>query len=441
MYSNRYVYDALYGLIHLPDYVWETMLCPEVQRLREVRLCNINSLCLPGGANINRYEHAIGTVHLALQCLQNLHMRVDKVTGKRIVLAALLHDIMSAAFGHSVQYVLGNRGYEHESVYDIVESKVPKDQLQYCYQQSRFQPIFFGMHRRLPSLLNNADLMEIGQIVAGQGTYGPLISSGIDLDNIDNVYRLAYHIGLTGTTRVPIELANSIWSADGRLIIDYYAVDLLKDWYQVRRTLYRFLLLNPDEFSAKCMLQEALELASERSEVSFYWHDVDYQLLEKLANSTDEVAIIISRLMVGDLYGCLGIYSTSNTDAYAILSNSQERRKLEMLVESQVRKAGHNLYKKANVGIHVIKDVNKTERQVRILTSKGKEITIGTPSSRLLVGVFLKNVHFSMHKIKENTLKASGIQNVVRNVLGDTLVDKDLEEIEPYGESTEAIPN
>ena len=69
--EERYIYDALYGAINLPDFIWDIISCPELQRLREVRLCNINSLCLTGGANINRYEHAIGTCYLAKVCLDN----------------------------------------------------------------------------------------------------------------------------------------------------------------------------------------------------------------------------------------------------------------------------------------------------------------------------------------------------------------------------------
>lgn len=46
MYENKYIYDSLYGVIYLPEYVWKVIFTPEVQRLRELRLCNINSLCM-----------------------------------------------------------------------------------------------------------------------------------------------------------------------------------------------------------------------------------------------------------------------------------------------------------------------------------------------------------------------------------------------------------
>ena len=57
------------------------MLTPEVQRLREVRLCNINSLCITGSANTNRYEHSVGTAFLAqinIESKLQKHLRLSK---------------------------------------------------------------------------------------------------------------------------------------------------------------------------------------------------------------------------------------------------------------------------------------------------------------------------------------------------------------------------
>ena len=68
---NMYIYDALYGKIEFPSLVWKCMLTPEVQRLREVRLCNINSLCITGSANTNRFEHSVGTAFLATLNIKN----------------------------------------------------------------------------------------------------------------------------------------------------------------------------------------------------------------------------------------------------------------------------------------------------------------------------------------------------------------------------------
>lgn len=459
MYKNRYVYDALYGPVTYPGYVWEVLLTPELQRLREVRLCNINSLCLTGGANISRYEHSLGTAYLAMQSTQVWPWGLDAKTHRRIILAALLHDVGSSAFGHSIQYVISPEGFEHESFYDIINPESHRESEKYGYQDTLMQPIYFGMPKRLVHILPDDDLRAINEIISGKGPYGPLINGNIDLDNIDNVFRLAYHIGIVRSGKTPLNLAQSIRIINGQLVLDDGACHFVEDWYNVRRELYRYLLLNPDEFSAKCMLQEALELARRVTSVPFVWNDVDFDLLEKLAKSTGEVPSIISRLMLGDLYGCVGIYSTSSVEVHDELSNKaadhalkveqlanlyQEqpeliqlpmRRSLEKLLEDLLRGLGIGDLKTALIAIHTIKDVNKTQRQIRILTSKGKYIEIGDPTRRVLIGVFFKNAHLSMSKISPDLLEKWRVRNIVREFLKTQLMDPNIEELIPYGEA------
>lgn len=433
MYLDRYIYDVLYGKVHYPEYVWKNINCPELQRLREVRLCNINSLCLTGGANINRFEHSLGTAYLALRCIESWSHKVDEKTKRRVILAALFHDVGSTAFGHSVQYVLDTKGYKHESLNELLSLDKELNNVEYNYQHTRMQPIFFGIPKMLSSMLSSEDLRAISEIIAGRGYYGSLINGCVDLDNIDNVYRLAYHIGLVRSSETPLALAESIMLENGQIVIEDNSLPMLQEWYEVRKSLYRYLLLNPDEFSAKCMLEEALYLAQNRSSVSFYWHDVDYLLLEKLAKCSDEISVIVSRLMVGDLYGCIGIYSTAKVEAYRLFTEISTRQALEIDLAQLIRQLKPN-FKNSVIAFHAIKDVNKTQRHIKLLTTNGRIVEIGTPTHQLLIGVFFKNVNFSMGNIKTNLLEKFGVRELVHNWFKSQLKDPNIKELIPYGE-------
>lgn len=432
MYKNRYIYDSLYGALFFPEYVWDLLVCPELQRLREVRLCNINSLCLTGGANINRYEHVVGTAALALQCVSAWPGKLAPDLQRRIVLAALLHDVGTAPFGHSVQYVLQLQGYRHESLYDLLGSNHASSTFQ--YQKARFEPVYFGLPKQVAARIPDAELREISEIVEGRGDFGPIINGTIDLDNLDNVYRLAYHIGLVKSGATPSALAKSIWVYKGRVKVKPEAVEFLNEWYTVRRRLYHYLLLNPDEFSAKCMLEDALFLSQARSTFSFAWHQVDFELLEKLGRSTAEVSPIVSRLMVGNLYGCVGIYAMSKIAAYDVLVDPKKRENLREKIQGKIRKMKHRIFKSAEISIHAIKDVNKTERQIKVLMSNGKEHTIGRPSRRILIGVFFRNVHLSMNSIRPDVLREFAIPETIRKILARYFADRSVKAISPYDE-------
>ena len=95
-----YIWDALYGKIEFDSLTIKCMMSPEVQRLREVRLCNINSLCLTGGANVNRFEHSVGTAYLAIININSILQRhiADEQEKQNFVIAALLHDVANGPF-------------------------------------------------------------------------------------------------------------------------------------------------------------------------------------------------------------------------------------------------------------------------------------------------------------------------------------------------------
>lgn len=281
--NKRYIYDALYGIIYLPDFVWNVLPSPELQHLRDVRLCDINSLCLTGGANINRYEHAIGTCHLAIECVKNWPLSIDRKEKKHIILAALLHDILNPAFGHSIEHVESKEGFA-PTLSQSFESLIFGKKVQsYQYRSATLEPIYFGMSRELATRENEEDLKAAFKIIGGEGKFGPLINGTMDLDNIDNVFRLAYHIGTVKSGNVPLNLAGSIWTENGNLVIKENTIFLVEEWSKVRKKLYSYLLLNPEEFSGKCMLREAIELAKQKQKGAFNWFDVDYELLKKLS--------------------------------------------------------------------------------------------------------------------------------------------------------------
>lgn len=432
MISGRYVYDTLYGPITFPEYVWDAALCPEFQRLREIRMCNINSLCLTGGSNISRYEHCLGVAHLALECLASWPLRPSVEETKLIVLAALLHDVGSSAFGHSVQYVISSQGFEHESFYDIVTGQAKAGE--FAYRRALADPIYFGSPRRLHRLHKESALRSISDMVEGRGEFGPLISGTIDLDNIDNVFRLAYHVGLTRDGTAALRLARSLSINNGVLVVAAGAEDALREWYDVRRRLYDFLLLNPDEFSAKCMLEEALEFTAANDPECFRWNDVDFELLEKLSKSSDETRQIISRLAVGDLYGCAGIYSSPDLELYDRLQDPAYRQQIESALAVAIRETAPGPFRKAIPALHVIKDVNKTQRTITIPCADGTQISVGVPLRRILVGVFFKNVRLSMAKLTLDQITGPPLASSIKATLATAMAQPDLISLPLYGE-------
>jgi HD superfamily phosphohydrolase len=393
-YARRYILDSLYGIVHMPEEDWDVLICPEVQRLREVRLCNINSLCLTGAANISRYEHAIGTYFLAGQCLsswprRNPFLDFNAREERTLRLAALLHDVITGAFGHSVEYIEVDRGFEHEKGFqDVVLGN--KAGL-YEYLSVTFDSIFFGMLPKLIEKLSAPQVKEIGSLISGRGRFGPLVNGSMDLDNIDNVVRMSFHLGLTKTPDIAVELARSMWTEGQELVVKKEAVPLVIAWQAMRRRLYTYLLCSPDEFAAKCMLSEAIEEARAGNMGSFKWYNVDYELLTALLAVSEGTAQKVRRLMSGDLYGCLGVYSVRWARG-----TEETLRRRRSTIASEISTFTEDCVGENSVTLHIIRDINKTDRQVVLRTDDGCTMTLGTPSNRLLIGVFYTNARLNM---------------------------------------------
>lgn len=503
-----YIWDALYGKIEFSPLVYKCMLSPEVQRLREVRLCNINSLCITGSSNTNRFEHSVGTAYLAainIEAAVQKHLKLTKKEKETFIIAALLHDVANGPFGHSYEYIMEKKGFIPEQGLGDVLGDVVSTGIGAHKNSSPFETIFFGKLRALTSILNGSQKEEVSQIIAGCHPLSKLISDSIDLDNIDNVFRMAYHMGLDFRKEAPIKLAESMSIENGSVVFLQEAKTYLEEWYLVRQRVYKFLLLNPQEFAGKYMLTEAMDILFEcisqgKAEGrDIKWNYTDYQLMEeldllkekwlkrktlllenvdakvvaeikgveskeeqrsllkeylegltltvsikekgktgesnklllsenfsyeieedgtatiknrnmdfeisgsklyKVVNIRYNTSQIISRLMTGDLYQCLMILETPDVSKYGNFLEYSKRITLEDELEAKIRASKD--FSRLSIGLHPILDINKTERQLRVLfKDMANPVVIGnTASKKLLIGVFIKNEPYGLRHAK-----------------------------------------
>lgn len=104
--------DPVHGDIHLSGEEVYLLDTPEVQRLRGVRQLGTAYLVYPG-ANHTRFEHMIGTCHMAGLMVEALERRrarsptqllgVAPEEARLVRFAALLHDVAHIPFGHNIE--------------------------------------------------------------------------------------------------------------------------------------------------------------------------------------------------------------------------------------------------------------------------------------------------------------------------------------------------
>lgn len=399
MLNAKRFWDPLYGVVQLDDFEYGLVRLAEVQRLRYVRMCNINSMLVTGASEISRFEHTLGVLYLAkIWCGKNA---IAGPVSQDIRAAAVLHDMQTGPFGHSMQYVLEDNELEG----DFIHEDLSHGWRSAYHQEVMAGASFAGRTFGAPTYLA-ARWEKVASIIRGEGIHGPLIAGTMDLDNIDNVVRLAYHVGVANRDDcgIPIALARAIKCQLGEVILPDSCIPDVKRWQSIRRRLYELLLLDWAEFAAKAMLTRAIEEAA-RMEIigADSWVRTDSEFLEDLerraVGDAQEVRELIRRLRRGDLYEPIVLLKTPSTQLYLDLNSSQAKRNLERELTQSLRAKGLKPI------VHFILDKGKTDRQVSFTSEDdGKLVTLGSNSKQLLAGLFLSSA-----TISEATRRAAGI--------------------------------
>ena len=112
--------DPVHGYVEVDTTALTLLDSPLLQRLRYIRQLGFSYLVYPG-ANHTRFEHSLGTMHLAgVMCHQ---LGVPEHDRLLIVTAALLHDIGHGPFSHSIEPVMEElTGRSHHKIGEILKS-------------------------------------------------------------------------------------------------------------------------------------------------------------------------------------------------------------------------------------------------------------------------------------------------------------------------------
>ncbi len=331
--SMKNILDSLYGEVSFDEDILSLIQLPVLQRLRHVRLSNIDSLNMPGIANLSRYEHVLGVGHLAGQL--SFYNRLSREDRLALSASALLHDWAITSFGHLVEEALNyvGTGFHHENrLYEMV---IGEDQEEIGGVERQ---ILVGRQTKLLRWVRkvvgpdraNEFLQGITNYMRGHGRFGRLICGDIDLDNIDSVFRMAYHMGLPVDRECPLRLARSILDVSGRNgnpVFRRSAEPDIVQWLSTRHAVYERLMLADADFTGKLMILYATVSAFEADEIGkLDWSLTDDELLQRLRTSAGEGKETVKRWLAGELWNGTPLYwmAGRRPDFPEVLSFSRE---------------------------------------------------------------------------------------------------------------------
>ena len=198
----KVVRDPIHGYIELDDLALSLIDTPIMQRLRRIKQLGLTSLAYPG-ANHTRFEHSLGTYHLANSlagCMGRCEGEtgIGNVSDEQIELrvAALLHDIGHGPLSHVTENIIKEHtGRSHEDVYPILKSE--------------FSEIFKE---------HSISISMVARHIKGETGFGAALNSEIDIDRMDYLVRDAHYTGVPLSVDL-VRLIHEMRFLDGKLVI------------------------------------------------------------------------------------------------------------------------------------------------------------------------------------------------------------------------------
>lgn len=213
--------DPVHGDIELSPEEVAVLDTPEFQRLRGIKQLGTSYLVFPGATH-TRFEHSIGTLHMADRLLTAMNRHAARapaefraVTGdeRRVIrLAALLHDVTHIPFGHNIEDQTG---------------LLPRHD-----RPERFAAVLGDteLGTVLERLGVRAEVLAILSGGAGVAAFAPqVLSDTIDADLLDYLKRDAYYTGLELRYDQRVVTYFCIDAASGRMFVHCEKAGMLRE--------------------------------------------------------------------------------------------------------------------------------------------------------------------------------------------------------------------
>ncbi|MCX6693962.1 MAG: HD domain-containing protein [Methanomicrobiales archaeon] len=165
--------DPVHGDIEVPSRFIPLLDTPLLQRLRYIRQLGFSYLVYPG-AHHTRFEHSLGTMHLAgLMCRQ---LELPPEEADLLLAAALLHDIGHGPFSHITEPVIEEMmGHGHQEIYGLLT----------------------GDEETLAAISDlGVDVAEVSALVRGDHPLSGVLAGDLDVDRMDYLPRDARSTGV-----------------------------------------------------------------------------------------------------------------------------------------------------------------------------------------------------------------------------------------------------
>lgn len=237
---RKIINDPVYGFISIRHpFILELIDHPWFQRLRRIAQLGLSHLVYPGALH-NRFQHAIGAMHLMQNAVDELRLKGHEITEEEelgLLCAILLHDIGHGPFSHALEYSLAAEVH-HEDISSLMIDQLDRDMggalhIARAIFDDRYPKRF--LHQ--------------------------LVSSQLDMDRLDYLARDSFFSGVVEGQVGSERILKMLDVVNDELVVEEKGIYSIEKFIVARRFMYWQVYLHKTVLSAEFMLVNALRRA------------------------------------------------------------------------------------------------------------------------------------------------------------------------------------
>jgi hypothetical protein len=239
---RKIINDPVYGFITIRHpFILELIDHPWFQRLRRIAQLGLSHMVYPGALH-NRFQHAIGAMHLMQNAIDELRLKGNEIDDEEevaLLCAILLHDIGHGPFSHALEYTIASEVH-HEKISSLIMAQLNEH--------------FKGRLAMAIAIFNNHYHKRF---------LHQLVSSQLDMDRLDYLARDSFFSGVVEGQVGSERILKMLDVVDDQLVVEEKGIYSIEKFIVARRFMYWQVYLHKTVLSAEFMLVNALRRAQE----------------------------------------------------------------------------------------------------------------------------------------------------------------------------------
>ncbi|MBO0368514.1 HD domain-containing protein [Pseudomonas putida] len=376
-------HDILHGLMRFSDENLTKLLAdlinsPEIHRLRNMRQMNFDVPLIQELGRSRRLPHSIGVTYLAIELAHKSQLNLNDT--KALLAAALLHDAAIPPYGHLVESELKylDSDFSHEeNLAKIIRGTLGS--------KDTYQHIVRNKELKLTPILqkHGVDIESVIDIVCPRkGAVSP-ISADIDIDNIDNVHRMAAMLGWDGA-KENIKAIRSSMRLNGLngLVFSQEAIEPLHKWLEFRERIYTMIIAHPECIPYNALQADLVRLAVGEGIITpANWYMTEPEFEEKLRSKNSSTEALGWQLISGCEYQFVDYVWLKNFSTTKKLKNKDIVAHLNKAVPGFVKDSGYFVWNEKGL----------ISRKIKATLVDSKVVQIGKNSTSCMIALVRKS--------------------------------------------------